>query len=89
MSVRKHGWTDDGRKVITVAHPEHSSCELKNQSVKDRQTDGWMDMKTVYPAKNKVCCGIINLSKYLERQAWANSADQDQPCYNTDKIIGT
>ena len=22
-------WTDDGRKVITLAHPEHSSGELK------------------------------------------------------------
>ena len=22
-------WTDDGRKVITIAHPEHSSGELK------------------------------------------------------------
>ena len=24
-----HGWTDDGQKVITIAHPEHSSGELK------------------------------------------------------------
>ena len=24
-----HGRTDDGRKVITIAHPEHSSGELK------------------------------------------------------------
>ena len=23
-----HGRTDDGRKVITIAHPEHSSGEL-------------------------------------------------------------
>ena len=23
-------WTDDGRKVITTAHPEHSSGELKS-----------------------------------------------------------
>ena len=26
-----HGRTDDGRKVITIAHPEHSSGELKMQ----------------------------------------------------------
>ena len=25
---RTHGRTDDGRKVITIAHPEHSSGEL-------------------------------------------------------------
>ena len=25
---RSHGRTDDGRKVITIAHPEHSSGEL-------------------------------------------------------------
>ena len=24
-----NGWTDDGRKVITIAHPEQSSGELK------------------------------------------------------------
>ena len=32
---RKHGWTDgrtdDGRKVITIAHPEQSSGELKSR----------------------------------------------------------
>ena len=26
---RTHGRTDDGRKVIKIAHPEHSSGELK------------------------------------------------------------
>ena len=26
---RTHACTDDGRKVITMAHPEHSSGELK------------------------------------------------------------
>ena len=26
---RTHGQTDDGRKVITIAHPEQSSGELK------------------------------------------------------------
>ena len=25
--ARTHEWTDDGQKVITVAHPEHSSGE--------------------------------------------------------------
>ena len=29
---RTHGWTDDWRKVITIAHPEHSSGELKMTS---------------------------------------------------------
>ena len=29
MDGRTHGQTDDGRKVITIAHPEHSSGELK------------------------------------------------------------
>ena len=24
-----NGWTDDGQKVITIAHPEHSSGELQ------------------------------------------------------------
>ena len=26
-------WTDDGQKVITIAHPEHSSGELINPQV--------------------------------------------------------
>ena len=26
------GWTDDGQKVITIAHPEHSSGELKRNT---------------------------------------------------------
>ena len=26
---RTDGWMDDGQKVITIAHPEHSSGELK------------------------------------------------------------
>ena len=29
---RTDGRTDDGRKVITIAHPEHSSGELKKKS---------------------------------------------------------
>ena len=28
------GRTDDGRKVITIAHPEQSSGELKNTEAK-------------------------------------------------------
>ena len=28
VNGRTHGRTDDGRKVITIAHPEHSSGEL-------------------------------------------------------------
>ena len=27
---RTDAWTDDGRKVITIAHPEHSSGKLKS-----------------------------------------------------------
>ena len=27
--ARMDGWMDDGRKVITIAHPEQSSGELK------------------------------------------------------------
>ena len=29
VNVRTTGRTDDGQKVITIAHPEHSSGELK------------------------------------------------------------
>ena len=29
---RTHGRTDDGRKVIIIAHPEQSSGELKTKS---------------------------------------------------------
>ena len=28
MDRRTDAWMDDGRKVITIAHPEHSSGEL-------------------------------------------------------------
>ena len=31
--------TDEGQKVITIAHPEHSSGELKKQKTKTLQTD--------------------------------------------------
>ena len=42
VNGRTHGWTDrrmegrtdDGRKVITIAHPEHSSGELKKEVFK-------------------------------------------------------
>ena len=30
VNGRTHGRTDDRRKVITIAHPEHSSGELKS-----------------------------------------------------------
>ena len=30
VNGRTHGRMHDGRKVITIAHPEHSSSELKN-----------------------------------------------------------
>ena len=30
--ARTDGRTDDGQKVITIAHPEHSSCELIKHS---------------------------------------------------------
>ena len=29
LKMLTNGWTDDGWKVITIAHPEHSSGELK------------------------------------------------------------
>ena len=31
VNGRTHGWTDDGRKVITIAHPEQCSGELKTE----------------------------------------------------------
>ena len=31
MDARTDGRTDDGRKVITIAHPEQSSGELKTK----------------------------------------------------------
>ena len=30
MDRQTDTWTDEGQKVITKAHPEHSSGELKN-----------------------------------------------------------
>ena len=33
---RTDGRMDDGRKVITIAHPEHSSGELKKQNKKQK-----------------------------------------------------
>ena len=34
VNVGTHGQTDDGRKVITIAHPEHSLGELKIEDKK-------------------------------------------------------
>ena len=42
---RTDGRTDDGRKVITIAHPEHSSGELKNNQ---------------FLVKKKVLSGAVN-----------------------------
>ena len=45
MDGRTDGRTDDGRKVITIAHPEQSSGELK-------KSGGWI---VIYnPTKNPI-----------------------------------
>ena len=31
-----NGRTDDGRRVITIAHPEHSSGELKKKNTREK-----------------------------------------------------
>ena len=33
MDGRTNGWTDDGQKGITIAHPEQSSGELKTNKL--------------------------------------------------------
>ena len=35
---RKDGQTDDGREMITIAHPEHSSGELKTKQQQKNTT---------------------------------------------------
>ena len=40
-----HGRMDDGRKVITIAHPEQSSGELKK---KNEKTDGTSEVSLSY-----------------------------------------
>ena len=34
------GRTDDGQKVITIAHPEHSSGELKKKNGRKKELKG-------------------------------------------------
>ena len=57
---RTDGRTDDGRKVITIAHPEQSLGELKNQrhGWTHGRTDTRTDGKTVYPQQTKFAGGI-------------------------------
>ena len=43
---RTHGRTDDGRKVITIAHPEQSSGELKKDQ---KRTYLMMIMRFFFP----------------------------------------
>ena len=38
---------------------------LKNQNVEDGRTDGWTDVKTVYPPRNTVCRGYKNLFVFI------------------------
>ena len=63
------GRTDDGRKVITIAHPEQSSGELINviQHCKER----------LYLLE----ITVVN-QQYLDRQACANSVDPDEMLQN-------
>ena len=62
VSGRTDARTDDGRKVITIAHPEHSSGELKNaassqkakrplkENSKNKTTAEWSVVKTIWHA---------------------------------------
>ena len=55
---RTHGHTDDGRKVITIAHPEHSSDELK---------------KILAFLSEKFQFLVVKFSKYLNRRIFVMS----------------
>ena len=45
---RTHGRKDDGQKVITIAHPEHSSGELKDK-IKKLRSRTWNVMTSCPP----------------------------------------
>ena len=54
-----HGRTDEGQKVITIAHPEHSSGELKIIPVK------WKVKKKKKMLQISLCVEIYYVEIYL------------------------
>ena len=70
---RTDGPTDDGQIVITIAHPEHSSGELKRavDSVPDLVTPGFYSWLFLVPKKNGKLRPEIDLSTlnlYIRKQ---------------------
>ena len=55
-----HGRTDDGRKVITIAHPEQSSGELKIIRV---SSESILYVLVFFPALNFCTCLSIYRNK--------------------------
>ena len=51
---RTHRWTD-GRKVITIAHPEHSSGELKKQEFPPKKNAFYPKMNFFHSTRKLLC----------------------------------
>ena len=56
VNGRTHGRTDNGRKVITIAHPEQSSGELKTKTKKNNKK------KTPASSMTPACAFSMNQS---------------------------
>ena len=67
MERHTDGWMDDWQKVITIAHLEHSSGELKRSTV-----DFMIELFNSFPASGDWCLLITFANSLDPDQAWQN-----------------
>ena len=78
--ARTDGRTDDGRKVITIAHPEQSSGELKQEAhgprfahLSDITTADMQMLCNIYPILSSQLMKISSFEQFLvlKKNIWA------------------
>ena len=84
-----HGRTDDGRKVITIAHPEHSSGELKIDSFNMNTGQGYYDVDSLIEAVTNVIvsAGDMTLPRKtfkLKKNKQKKTQKLNKKCYDKD-----
>ena len=73
---RTHGRTDDGRKVITIAHPEQSSGKLKTTTKKTKKQQHKNKQKKKKKKKKKT------FKRHLLPDQWPDFKMISQKCFS-------
>ena len=76
VNGRTHGWMDNGRKVITIAHPEQRSGELKMGDIFFPENRSQHFMQMVYNRDN-----LHKMANYFKGVACLH-ADQGVTIYD-------